>query len=177
MNENVRRFIPIVVMMLILLCGFLLIRESVAQTSPRPVAPKDLAKYWLVSSTSLEALVPNSGRNMDKPSCASVAYVIEANGTTSNIRLEKLYPASDLGSVATSVVQNLRYVPGPNNQGVVPVATRVVLPFNLPPVQGTPERQAQITAYRERVLAQCEPTVPPVKNETPATGQGAAPHQ
>ena len=40
------------------------------------VPPAELAKYWLVANTSLEADAPVGGRNLDVPACASVTYLI-----------------------------------------------------------------------------------------------------
>ncbi|WP_257385721.1 energy transducer TonB [Tahibacter caeni] len=128
-----------------------------AQTTPRPVAAKDLAKYWLVASEAMEAMRPNTGVNLYAPSCAVVRYVINSDGTTSDVVLEKLMPPGDLGVVATTAIQSLRYAPAPSNQALVPVLTRVTLPINLPPLRGTPEEQARLQAQRDQVLARCEP--------------------
>lgn len=132
---------------------------ALAQNEPRPVAAKDLAKYWLVASDAMEALVPNTGVNLHTPSCAVVRYVINADGSTSDVVLEKLVPMGDLGVVATSAIKSLRYAPASNNQALTPVLTRVTLPLNLPPVRGTPEQRARVEAQRSQVLAACETTV------------------
>lgn len=133
-----------------------------AQGEPRPVAAKDLAKYWLVASDAMEALVPRTGVNLHTPSCAVVRYVINGDGSTSDVVLEKLVPMGDLGSVATSAVKSLRYAPAPGNQALTPVLTRVTLPLNLPPLRGTPEERAKIEAQRAQVLAGCDaPAAPP----------------
>jgi len=129
----------------------------VAQTTPRPVAAKDLGKYWLVASDAMEAMKPNSGVNLYTPSCAVVRYVINSDGTTSDVALEKLVPAGDLGVVATTAIDSLVYAPAKSNQALTPVLTRVTLPLNLPPVAGTPEERARIETQRAQVLAACEP--------------------
>jgi hypothetical protein len=134
---------------------------AAAQTTPRHVAPKDLGKYWLVASEAMEAMVPNSGVNLHTPSCAVVRYVINSDGSTSDVVLEKLVPMGDLSIVAVSAVKSLRYAPTTANQALTPVLTRVTLPLNLPPVRGTPEEQARIEAQRTQVLAACDaPAVP-----------------
>jgi hypothetical protein len=139
---------------------------ALAQTTPRPVAAKDLAKYWLVASEAMEAMKPNTGVNLYAPSCAVVRYVINSDGSTSDVVLEKLVPPGDLGIVATTAVQSLRYAAAPSNQELVPVLTRVILPMNLPPLRGTPEEQARLQAQRDEVLARCDATaaVAPVKD-------------
>lgn len=135
--------------------GLLLAITAAAQTTPRPVAAKDLAKYWLVASEAMEAMVPNTGVNLYVPSCAVVRYVINSDGTTSEVTLEKLVPMGDLSIVAVSAVKSLRYAPAASNQGLVPVLTRVTLPLNLPPLRGTPEERARLEREREQVLAGC----------------------
>lgn len=127
---------------------------------PQKVSPANLAKYWLVSNQSIEADVPNTGRNLDKPTCAAVTYVIETDGTTSHIQLDKVVPEGDLGKVALSVVKGLRYAPGPQNKARLPVLTKVVLPFNMPEAKGDDAQRAEANAFRERALAACEPEPP-----------------
>lgn len=133
---------------------------AAAQTAPRPVAAKDLAKYWLVASEAMEAMVPNTGVNLYVPSCAVVRYVINGDGTTSDVRVEKLVPMGDLGIVATSAIRSLRYAPAASNQGLVPVVTSVTLPLNLPLLRGTPEERARIEAQRAQVVAACDAAAP-----------------
>ncbi|MBL8297122.1 MAG: hypothetical protein JNN30_02135 [Rhodanobacteraceae bacterium] len=136
---------------------------AVAQTTPHPVAAKDLEKYWLVASDAMEAMKPNTGVNLYTPSCAVVRYVINSDGTTSDVVLEKLVPPGDLGVVATSAIDSLVYAPARSNPAQTPVITRVTLPLNLPPVAGTPEERARIEAQRTRVLAACDP--PPAESK------------
>jgi hypothetical protein len=125
------------------------------------VVPADLAKYWLVNNSSLEADAPIGGKNMDQPSCASVTYLIEADGKTSHIHLDKVVPPGDLGQVAISVVKALHYAPGPQNGARSPVLTRVVFPFNMPQAApGNKEQGALVAAQKERILAACEPEPP-----------------
>ena len=140
---------------------------ATAQTTPRPVAAKDLARYWLVASEAMEALKPNTGVNLYVPSCAVVRYVINSDGSTSDVVLEKLVPAGDLGIVATSAIDSLQYAAAPSNQALTPVVTRVTLPLNLPPLRGTPEERAKLQAQRDQVLAACE-TQPPRDGPAPA---------
>lgn len=152
-----RRFpmVRVVLAATVLLCA-----AATAQTTPRPVAAKDLAKYWLVASEAMEAMVPNTGVNLYVPSCAVVRYVINGDGTTSDVRVEKLVPMGDLGIVATSAIRSLRYAPAASNQGLVPVITSVTLPLNLPLLRGTPEERARIEAQRARVVAACDAPAP-----------------
>ena len=129
----------------------------VERPPPLKVSPASLAKYWLVANSSIEADVPNVGRNLDKPTCAAVSYIIETDGTTSHWQLDKVVPDGDLGMVALSVVKGLRYGPGPENKARVPVQTRVVLPLNMPEATGDAAHRAEINAFRERAVAACEP--------------------
>lgn len=141
---------------------------ATAQTTPRPVAAKDLARYWLVASEAMEAMVPNTGVNLYVPSCAVVRYVINGDGTTSDVRVEKLVPMGDLGIVATSAIRSLRYAPAASNQGLVPVITSVTLPLNLPQLRGTPEERARIEAQRAQVIAACDAPAPEKAAPAPA---------
>jgi hypothetical protein len=125
---------------------------SLAAEKPHTVQPESLAKYWLVASTG-EAMVPNSGSNLDQPSCAAVSYVIGKDGTTSHVKLERVVPEGDLGKVAVSVVKGLRYAAAPQNAGKDPVFTYVVMPFNLAdPKSADPADRA----LRARVVAACK---------------------
>ena len=122
------------------------------------VPPAELAKYWLVANTSLEADAPVGGRNLDVPACASVTYLIGSDGKTSHLHLDKVVPAGDLGQVALSTVKNIRYAPGPKNAARSPVLTRVVLPFNMPQAKpGDAADAARVEEHKQRLLAACEP--------------------
>lgn len=122
------------------------------------VPPAELAKYWLVANTSLEADAPIGGRNLDVPACASVTYLIGSDGKTSHLHLDKVVPAGDLGQVALSTVKNIRYAPGPQNAARSPVLTRVVLPFNMPQAKpGDAADAARVEEQKQRLLAACEP--------------------
>lgn len=143
------------------LCGFTLSAVAAtagAQAPPREVSPADLGKYWLVTNSSVWTDVPHNGKGLDKPTCAALRYVINGDGTTSGIVLEKLVPDSSLGSVAISFVSGLRYAAGPSNKSLNPVSTRLVLPLNLPLLKGNDAERAQIQAQRDAVVAACAPT-------------------
>jgi hypothetical protein len=121
-----------------------------AQTIP----PERLANYWLLlSGTAKQANVPNSGRNLDAPSCAAVSYIVEKDGTTSNVELKRLVPDGDLGKVAVSVVNDMQFAAAAQNAGKTPVYTYVVIPFNLPSTSST--NPADV-ALRKRVLDACK---------------------
>jgi hypothetical protein len=98
----------------------------------RVVQPADLTNYWVMTNTSLNVDVPNSGVNLSKPTCAAVTYMIGSDGVTRNIVVRKTIPAGDLKTVAASAVKDMHYVPGKDNVGREPVFTYIVIPFNLP---------------------------------------------
>jgi hypothetical protein len=152
-------------------CAFALVAfatASAAQAPPREVSTKELAKYWLVASASPTADAPHNGQGLDRPTCAALHYIIQADGTTTDIVLEKLVPESALGTVAVSFVRSLRYAPGPSNKSQNPVSTRLVLPLNLPPLKGDEAQRAQIQAQRDAVVRACAPDVPKPKAAEPA---------
>ena len=125
-----------------------------AAEKPQTIPPERLASYWLLlSGTAKQANVPNSGRNLDAPTCAAVSYIVENDGTTSNIELRKLVPEGDLAKVAVGVVNEMQFAPAPQNVGKTPVYTYVVIPFNLPSASST--NPAEI-ALRKRVLDACK---------------------
>ncbi|MGA9333512.1 MAG: hypothetical protein WBV39_04475 [Rudaea sp.] len=124
-----------------------------AAERPHVIPPQRVAHYWLLESSSAQARVPNSGRNLSAPSCAAVAYTIEKNGSTSNVKLERLVPPGDLGNVAVRVVAGMQFAPTPQNLGKDRVSTYVVMPFNLPAAD---PNKPDVQALRARVLAPCE---------------------
>jgi len=140
-------------------------RPVLAEAIPsgvKRVAPDHLANYWLLDPASAEANVPNSGYGLDTPTCAAVSYVVEKNGTTSHVKLERVAPEGRLGKVAVNVVAGMRFAPAAQNAGKVPVFTYVVIPFNLPAASST---KPEDRAARARVLDACQlpDFLPPAK--------------
>ncbi|HVV96368.1 MAG TPA: energy transducer TonB [Rhodanobacteraceae bacterium] len=120
--------------------------QSMDQTPPRVVPSEQLDKYWVMSNTSVDADVPNFGRNMDQPGCATVSFVVEKNGTTSTIKVQRVVPEGDLGKVAKSVAAGLRFDPTAVNAGRSRVFSWLIFPFNLP----------KDSAARTAVMKQCQ---------------------
>lgn len=120
--------------------------QSMDQTPPRVVPSEQLEKYWVMSNTSVDADVPNFGRNMDQPGCATVSFVVEKNGTTSTIKVQRVVPEGDLGKVAKSVAAGLRFDPTAVNAGRSRVFSWLIFPFNLP----------KDPAARTAVMKQCQ---------------------
>lgn len=106
----------------------------------RAVQPDQRDNYWVMTNTSLNVDVPNSGVNLSQPSCAAVTYMIGSDGVTRDIVVRKTIPAGDLKTVAASAVKDMRYVPGKDNVGREPVFTYIVIPFNLPADPATRKR-------------------------------------
>jgi hypothetical protein len=98
----------------------------------RAIRPDQRDNYWIMTNTSLNVDVPNSGVNLSKPTCAAVTYMIGSDGMTHDIVVRKTIPAGDLKTVAASAVKDMRYVPGKDNAGREPVFTYIIIPFNLP---------------------------------------------
>ncbi len=116
------------------------------------VPPERLVKYWLLSAEN-GAEAPNAGFNLDAPSCAAVSYVIGRDGSTSQIKVERIVPEGDLRKVALSVVRGLRYTAANANPGKDAVFTYVVLPFNLPAADSPKAAERE---QRARVLTACK---------------------
>jgi hypothetical protein len=106
--------------------------QSMDQSPPRVIQTDQLSKYWSMSNTTVDAEVPNYGRNMNQPGCATVSFVIEKNGTTSNVKVQRVVPEGDLGKVAKSVAASLRFEATALNAGKDRVFSWLIFPFNLP---------------------------------------------
>ncbi len=113
-----------------------------AQSQARMVGPERIQNYWIMLNTKVDADVPNSGRNMDKPGCVAVTYLIGSDGVPQNVTVRKVVPQSDLDAVAKSVVGNFRYGPSLTNRSSEPVDTYFIVPFNLP---ADPSQRQSIT--------------------------------
>ena len=123
-----------------------------AAEKPQVIPPERLGNYWLLAQ-SPQANAPNSGRNLDAPSCAAVSYIVEKDGSTSHAKLEKLVPDGDLGKFAVSVVAGMQFAPAKQNLGKERVFTYVVIPFNLPDAAST---NVADRTQRASVLAACK---------------------
>ncbi|MGH8214799.1 MAG: energy transducer TonB [Rhodanobacteraceae bacterium] len=108
----------------------------------RVVQPDHINDYWVMTNTSLNVDVPNSGVNLEKATCSAVTYMIGSDGVTRDIVVQKTIPAGDLDTVAKSAVKDMHYVPGANNAERQPVFTYIIIPFNLPT---DPAMRKQIT--------------------------------
>jgi hypothetical protein len=116
------------------------------------IPPDRLAHYWLLVPESAQANAPNSGAGLNTPTCVAVSYVIEKNGTTSHVKLEKAIPPGPLAKVAANVVKGMRFAPTRDNAAKDPVFTYVVVPFNAPGAESTaPSDRAE----RKRVIDPC----------------------
>lgn len=125
---------------------------GLAAEKPQVIPPERLANYWLLAQAP-DANAPNSGRNLDAPSCAAVSYVVEKDGSTSQAKLERLVPDGDLGKVAVGVVAGMRFAATKQNLGKDRVFTYVVIPFNLPDADSP---NAADRARRMQALAPCK---------------------
>jgi hypothetical protein len=96
------------------------------------VQPDHINDYWVMTNTSLDVDVPNSGVNLEKATCSAVTYLIGSDGVTRDIVVVKTIPAGDLATVAKSAVKDMHYAPGAKNAERQPVFTYIIIPFNLP---------------------------------------------
>lgn len=109
-------------------------------TLPPRVVPADkLAGYWVMDTSSVQADAPNYGKNIQQPGCATVSFVVEKDGRTSTIKVQKVAPEGDLGKIAASAAAHLRFEPTVSNSGRDRVFSWLIFPFNLPadPAQRT----------------------------------------
>ena len=149
---TLRRFI--VALFAVAAFGAAFAQPAALPAGVRRVPPERLGNYWLLIPESAQANVPNSGYGLDAPTCVAVSYVVEKNGTTSHVKLERAVPQGPLAKVALNVVKGMRFAPTAQNAGKDSVATWVVMPFNVPDAASTKPADK---ALRERVLAPCQP--------------------
>jgi len=136
-----RRLYPSIV----LLTAAMLAAPALAQ--PPRVAPDQVPGYWIMTKSEVDGMVPNSGRNLDKPGCVAVSYMIGSDGVPQNVVARKVVPArSDFGPIAVSLVRNFRYAASDSNSNDVPIDTYYIVRFNMP---ANP-------ASRKALLAQCK---------------------
>jgi outer membrane biosynthesis protein TonB len=107
---------------------------AIAQsTAPPRVVPADkLAGYWAMNASSISADAPNYGKNIEQPGCATVSFVVEKDGTTSTIKVQKVAPEGDLGKIAASAAKSMRFEATIANAGRDRVFSWLIFPFNLP---------------------------------------------
>ena len=108
----------------------------------RAVQPAHIDDYWVRTNTSLTVDVPNSGVNLEKPTCSAVTFMIGSDGKARDIVVRKTIPAGDLTTVAASAVKDMNFAPGTKNAEDQPVFTYIIIPFNLP---ADPAARKQIT--------------------------------
>ena len=113
---------------------------------PRVVVPDKLAGSWVLINSSVEADVPNIAKNISMPGCAAVSFVVEKDGSTSAIKVQRVVPQGDLAKIAESMAKNMRFEPSVSNAGRDRVFSWLIFPFNLP----------QEAAARTAVMQQCQ---------------------
>jgi hypothetical protein len=131
-----------------MLCALMGCGVAVAQSdaAPRVVAPEKLASYWALINSSVEADVPNIAKNISSPGCAAVSFVVEKDGRTSNIKVQRIVPQGDLAGIAMSMANNMRFEATAVNAGRDRVFSWLIFPFNLP----------SDPAARSAVMQQCQ---------------------
>jgi hypothetical protein len=132
------------VVLFVLACSGAAFAQSDAP--PRVVVPDKLAGSWVLITSSVEADVPNIAKNISAPGCAAVSFVVEKDGSTSTIKVQRVVPQGDLAKIAQSMAKNIRFEPTLSNAGRDRVFSWLIFPFNLP----------QDAAARTAVMQQCQ---------------------
>jgi hypothetical protein len=99
---------------------------------PRVVVAEKLPNYWVLDGASIQADAPNYGKNIEQPGCATVSFIVEKDGSTSTIKVQKVAPEGDLGKVAASAAASMKFTPTVSNAGRDRVFSWLIFPFNLP---------------------------------------------
>ncbi len=124
--------------------GLCAVLPALAQDA-RPISPDKLPSRWILLNSTVDADVPNSGKNIDQPGCVAVSYMIGSDGKTRNVQVRKVVPDSDLGPTAASIVSRFKYGPSLTNHAEEPVSTYYIVPFNAP----------DDPAQRDRLMQPC----------------------
>ena len=150
--SNCRR-LPVLV--LVLACAAAA-APAQAQAIPR-VAPEKIGDYWVMDATHVDVTLPYTGVNLGKPGCVAVSFVIGSDGRTLDVRAARVVPPSDLGPSAVSMIRSMHYRPAAGNRAQQPIASYLIVPFNLPSARaGMPAAERQrIAAERIRRLQPC----------------------
>lgn len=102
------------------------------EDGPKAVKPERLAHYWVLDNSSVEADVPNLARGIDQATCAAVSFIVENDGRTSHVKVQKVVPDSQLRGIAESMGQHIRFTPTVDNMGRDRIFSWLIFPFNLP---------------------------------------------
>ena len=127
-----------------------------AQSVPR-VPPEHIDHYWVVDVSHVDVNLPYTGTNINKPGCVAVSFIIGGNGKPMDVRAARIVPLSDLGPAAVSMIESYRYRPAAANTAQLPIASYLIVPFNLPQAQAdaAPAARARIRAERKHYLQPC----------------------
>ncbi len=99
---------------------------------PKAVKPERLAHYWSLDNNSVVADVPNMARGIAQATCAAVSFIVESDGSTSNVKVQKVVPESQLRGIAESMGQHIRFNPTVDNMGRDRIFSWLIFPFNMP---------------------------------------------
>ncbi|MEO7326867.1 MAG: energy transducer TonB [Dokdonella sp.] len=120
----------VVIAAIAIACSGIVAAQSIAP--PKVVVPEKLAGYWTMVHSSVEADVPNIAKNIDRPGCATVSFVVGGDGNTSGIKVQRVVPEGDFRQIAESMAKNLHFEPTMSNAGRQAVMSWLIFPFNLP---------------------------------------------
>ena len=102
------------------------------EDGPKAVKPERLAYYWTLDNSSVEADVPNMARGIAQATCAAVSFIVESDGSTSHVKVQKVEPESQLRGIAQSMGQHIRFNPTVDNMGRDRIFSWLIFPFNMP---------------------------------------------
>lgn len=112
--------------------GCIQVHAQKVEAAAKAVKPDRLAFYWSLDNSSVEADVPNTARGIAAPTCAAVSFVVESDGSTSHVKVQKVVPESQLRGIAESMGKHIRFNPTTNNMGRDRVFSWLIFPFNMP---------------------------------------------
>ncbi|MFZ2234877.1 MAG: hypothetical protein WBP11_09395 [Dokdonella sp.] len=122
---------PLLVIAVACACAPIAFAQKV-DLGPKAVKPERLAHYWALDNSSVEADVPNMARGIAQATCAAVSFIVESDGSTSHVKVQKVEPESQLRGIAESMGQHIRFNPTVDNMGRDRIFSWLIFPFNMP---------------------------------------------
>ncbi|MEO6076468.1 MAG: hypothetical protein ABIP56_06655 [Dokdonella sp.] len=129
--SNITRIPRLLAIAAICACAPIALAQKI-EDGPKAVKPERLAYYWTLDNSSVEADVPNMARGIAQATCAAVSFIVESDGSTSHVKVQKVEPESQLRGIAQSMGQHIRFNPTVDNMGRDRIFSWLIFPFNMP---------------------------------------------
>lgn len=119
--------------------AFVVAAATAAEVAPDEVLavePGNVEKLWVQENRRMN--LPGGQRADFRAGCATLSFIIEPTGKTSNVRVLRSIPEGDVAELSASVVRAARYVPTKLNKDRAAVYTYTTVTFNFGQQPETP---------------------------------------